>query len=72
MTTTTLAQPIHWATPAPAATAPTCAERWPVAVAFVVTGIEALLTLLMLRALWRGLVRVFRWATRRGRPALPA
>ncbi len=43
------------------------AERWNVAFAFVVTLLEALATLLLLRALWRGLVRAARWArARRG------
>jgi hydrophobic/amphiphilic exporter-1 (mainly G- bacteria), HAE1 family len=46
------------------------AARWPVALAFVVTGIEALLTLLMLRALWRlGRQAVRRVGARRAQPA---
>jgi HAE1 family hydrophobic/amphiphilic exporter-1 len=47
------------------------AERWNPLFAFVVTGIEAMLTLLMLRWLWRGLRRIVAWALRRG-PLPPA
>ncbi len=47
------------------------ALRWNPFFAFVVTGIEAVLTLVMLRALWRGLRRLVSWALRRG-PRLPA
>jgi hydrophobic/amphiphilic exporter-1 (mainly G- bacteria), HAE1 family len=48
------------------------AARWPAALAFVATGVEAVLTLLMLRALWRLIVRAVRWTTGRGRSAQPA
>ena len=44
------------------------ALRWHAFVAFVVTAFEALLTLLMLRALWRALVGMARWLQRRARP----
>ena len=40
--------------------------RWNALFAFVVTAVEALLTLLMLRALWRGLAAALRWLRRRG------
>ena len=51
------------------------AERWPVAVAFVVTFVEAILTLVMVRMAWRLLVRVLRWVfggRSGGGKALPA
>jgi HAE1 family hydrophobic/amphiphilic exporter-1 len=35
--------------------------RWHTSVAFMLTLVEAVLTLLMLRAVWRGLKRVFSW-----------
>ncbi len=35
--------------------------RWHTSVAFTLTLLEAVLTLLMLRALWRGLTRLFSW-----------
>jgi len=47
-------------------------ERWPTALAFLVTLLEALLALLAVRALWRGLLRLLRFVTRRGRPVAPA
>ncbi len=47
------------------------AQRWPMGVAFVVTGILALLALTGLRSLWRGVTRAVRWAHMRvGRPRL--
>jgi hydrophobic/amphiphilic exporter-1 (mainly G- bacteria), HAE1 family len=42
------------------------ALRWNALLAFVVTMVEALLTLLGVRFLWRLLVRLVRWATGRG------
>ena len=46
-------------------------ERWNTFVAFVLTFLEALATLVMLRALWRLLVRLAGWLRRRGRGAPP-
>jgi hydrophobic/amphiphilic exporter-1 (mainly G- bacteria), HAE1 family len=46
------------------------AQRQPFPVAMLLTVLEGLLTLLFLRALWRGILRLGRWATRRDRPAL--
>jgi hydrophobic/amphiphilic exporter-1 (mainly G- bacteria), HAE1 family len=44
--------------------------RWPTALAFVVTIVEALLTLLGVRALWRGVKRLLGWRpTGRPKPA---
>jgi len=43
--------------------------RWPTAVAFVVTVLEALLTLVFVRFVWRALRRAGGWALRRGQPA---
>jgi HAE1 family hydrophobic/amphiphilic exporter-1 len=40
--------------------------RWPTLVAFVVTGLEAVATLLMLRLLWRLLMRAVAWVRRGG------
>ncbi len=50
------------------------ALRWNAFFAFVVTGIEAVLTLLLLRWLWRGLRRTLAWARARagGRPVVAA
>ena len=46
-------------------------ERWNTFTAFVLTFLEALATLVMLRALWRLLVRLAGWLRRRGRGAPP-
>jgi HAE1 family hydrophobic/amphiphilic exporter-1 len=40
--------------------------RWPTAVAFLVTGLEAVVTLLMLRLLWRMLAKAWAWLRRGG------
>src|SRR6185503_11606990 len=50
------------------------AERWHAAPAFIVTLFEALLTLMLVRFVWRALVRLLRWATGRAnrRSVLPA
>ena len=40
--------------------------RWPTAIAFAVTGLEAVATLLMLRLLWRLLTRAWSWLRRGG------
>jgi HAE1 family hydrophobic/amphiphilic exporter-1 len=48
------------------------AQRWHAAPAFIVTLLEALLTLLLVRLVWRLLVRLLRWATGRGHSAQPA
>ncbi len=50
------------------------AERWHAAPAFVVTLLEAIATLLLLRFVWRVLWRGARWLVARtfGRRALPA
>ena len=42
------------------------AERWHALPAFLLTGLEALATLLFLRWIWRGLRRLTTWALRRG------
>ena len=44
-------------------------QRWNPLLAFVVTLLEALLTLLFVRFVWRLLVRVVGWVRVRGRPA---
>jgi HAE1 family hydrophobic/amphiphilic exporter-1 len=46
--------------------------RWPTALAFVVTVLEALATLLLLRALWRAGRRLWRAPRRRRPPVAPA
>ncbi|MDP1899243.1 MAG: efflux RND transporter permease subunit [Rubrivivax sp.] len=46
--------------------------RWPTAFAFMVTLLEALLTVLFLRGLWRALARAARWWRGRARKAQPA
>jgi hydrophobic/amphiphilic exporter-1 (mainly G- bacteria), HAE1 family len=45
------------------------ADRWNVGVAFVVTVLEAIATLLLLRLVWRTLLRAARLVFRRGAPA---
>jgi HAE1 family hydrophobic/amphiphilic exporter-1 len=45
--------------------------RWPTAVAFLVTGLEAVATLLMLRLLWRLLAKGVARLRGRGRPVVP-
>ena len=47
-------------------------ERWPTAVAFVVTGLECGATLLMLRMLWRYAAQFVAWVRGRGQPVVPA
>ncbi len=46
--------------------------RWPTALAFVVTLLEALLTVLFVRGLWRALARAAGWLRGRSRRAQPA
>jgi HAE1 family hydrophobic/amphiphilic exporter-1 len=46
--------------------------RWPTALAFVVTLLEALLTVLFVRGLWRALARAVAWLRGRSRRAQPA
>ncbi len=46
--------------------------RWPTALAFVVTLLEALLTVLFVRGLWRALARAVGWLRGRSRRAQPA
>jgi HAE1 family hydrophobic/amphiphilic exporter-1 len=48
------------------------AQARPVALAFLQTLGEALLTLVFVRALFRGLLRLGRWLRRRGKPSGPA
>jgi hypothetical protein len=47
-------------------------ERWPTVLAFVVTLLEALLTVIFVRFVWRMLLRGAGWIFRRGRKVQPA